>query len=96
MALARKRVKQSKNRNIEALLEMDATSLAFPDNHFDIIVAAYVLTVVPNPVQVMHELARVAKPCGVVLIVNHFRVEKGLRAAIEKSLVIRLAIRISV
>jgi phosphatidylethanolamine/phosphatidyl-N-methylethanolamine N-methyltransferase len=34
----------------------------------------------------MHELARGAKPCGVVLIVNHFSVEKGLRAAIEKSL----------
>jgi phosphatidylethanolamine/phosphatidyl-N-methylethanolamine N-methyltransferase len=83
---ARTRVKNAKHRNIEALLEMDATSLAFPGNHFDIVVAAYVLTVVPNPVQVMHELARVTKPGGIVLIVNHFSVEKGLRGAIEKTL----------
>ena len=32
------------------------------------------------------ELARVTKPGGVVLIVNHFSVSKGLRGAIEKSL----------
>ncbi len=86
LELARKRVKKSKHSNIEALLEMDATSLAFPDNLFDIVVASYVLTVVPNPVEVIHELARVTKPGGTVLIVNHFSVESGLRGAIEKSL----------
>ena len=86
LELARKRVKKSGHSNIEALLEMDATSLAFPDNHFDIVVASYVLTVVPNPVEVIHELARVIKPGGAVLIVNHFSVESGLRGAIEKSL----------
>jgi phosphatidylethanolamine/phosphatidyl-N-methylethanolamine N-methyltransferase len=84
--LARKRMKKSNHSNIEALLEMDATSLAFQDNHFDIVVASYVLTVVPNPVKVIHELARVTKPGGIVLIVNHFSVENGLRGAIEKSL----------
>ena len=86
LELARKRVKKSGHSNIEALLEMDATSLAFPDNHFDIVVASYVLTVVPNPVEVIHELARVIKPGGAVLIVNHFSVENGLRGAIEKGL----------
>jgi phosphatidylethanolamine/phosphatidyl-N-methylethanolamine N-methyltransferase len=86
LKLARKRMKKSNHSNIEALLEMDATSLAFQDNHFDIVVASYVLTVVPNPVKVIHELARVTKPGGIVLIVNHFSVENGLRGAIEKSL----------
>ena len=86
LELARKRVKKSKHSNIEALLEMDAISLAFPNNLFDIVVASYVLTVVPNPVKVIHELARVTKPGGTVLIVNHFSVESGLRGAIEKSL----------
>jgi phosphatidylethanolamine/phosphatidyl-N-methylethanolamine N-methyltransferase len=86
LELARKRVKKSSHGNIEALLEMDATSLAFPDNHFDIVVATYVLTVVPDPAKVIHELARVAKPGGTVLIVNHFSVDKGLRGVIEKSL----------
>jgi phosphatidylethanolamine/phosphatidyl-N-methylethanolamine N-methyltransferase len=79
-------VKKSKHRNIQALLEMDATSLAFPDNHFDVVVASFVLTVVPDPINVMHEIARVTKPGGAVLIVNHFSVAKGLRGAIEKSL----------
>jgi phosphatidylethanolamine/phosphatidyl-N-methylethanolamine N-methyltransferase len=86
LELARKRVKKSGHSNIESLLEMDATSLAFQDNHFDIVVASYVLTVVPNPVKVIHELARVTKPGGIVLIVNHFSIENGLRGAIEKSL----------
>jgi phosphatidylethanolamine/phosphatidyl-N-methylethanolamine N-methyltransferase len=86
LKIARKRMKNSKHGNIEALLEMDATSLAFQDNHFDIVVASYVLTVVPNPAKVIHELARVTKPGGIVLIVNHFSVESGLRGAIEKSL----------
>jgi phosphatidylethanolamine/phosphatidyl-N-methylethanolamine N-methyltransferase len=35
---------------------------------------------------VIHELARVTKPGGTLLIVNHFSVENGLRGAIEKSL----------
>jgi phosphatidylethanolamine/phosphatidyl-N-methylethanolamine N-methyltransferase len=86
LKLARKRLKKSSHGNIEALLEMDATSLAFQDSHFDIVVASYVLTVVPNPAKVIHELARVTKPGGIVLIVNHFSVENGLRGAIEKSL----------
>jgi phosphatidylethanolamine/phosphatidyl-N-methylethanolamine N-methyltransferase len=86
LKLARKRMKKSGHGNIEALLEMDATSLAFQDNYFDIVVASYVLTVVPNPAKVIHELARVTKPGGIVLIVNHFSVESGLRGAIEKSL----------
>jgi phosphatidylethanolamine/phosphatidyl-N-methylethanolamine N-methyltransferase len=86
LKLARKRMKNSSHGNIEALLEMDATSLAFQDDYFDIVVASYVLTTVPDPVKVIHELARVTKPGGTVLIVNHFSVESGLRGAIEKSL----------
>ena len=86
LELARKRMKKSSHSNIEALLEMDAASLAFQDDHFDIVVASYVLTTVADPVKVIHELARVTKPGGTVLIVNHFSVESGLRGAIEKSL----------
>ncbi len=65
---------------------MDATKLDFADASFDIAVAMYVMTVVPEPVAVMQELARVTKPGGTVLIVNHFSVEKGLRGAVEKRL----------
>ena len=65
---------------------MDATKLAFADASFDVAVAMFVMTVVPDPVAVMHELARVTRPGGTVLIVNHFSVEKGLRGAVEKRL----------
>ncbi len=81
---AKTRVKKAHSANIEALLEMDASHLKFADETFDIVMATYVLTVVPDPVKVVEELARVTKPGGTVIIVNHFSVENGLRGAIEK------------
>lgn len=83
---ARARMHKAGRGNIHALLEMDATRLEFPDASFDVVVALYVMTVVPDPVKVMHELARVARPGGTVLICNHFSVGKGLRGAVEKRL----------
>lgn len=83
---ARERAEKAELKNIEALLEMDATALRFPDSSFDAVVAMYVMTVVPEPEKVMRELARVTKPGGTVLITNHFSVEKGLRGAVEKRL----------
>ena len=81
---ARARIKKAQCTNIAALLEMDAGQLTFDDASFDVTVAMYVLTVVPDPAKVIHELARVTKPGGTVIIVNHFNVENGLRGAIEK------------
>jgi phosphatidylethanolamine/phosphatidyl-N-methylethanolamine N-methyltransferase len=83
---ARKRVTKKGGENIEALLEMDATALKFPEASFDVTTAMYVLTVVPDPVKVIHELARVTKPGGTVLIANHFSVESGLRGIVEKKM----------
>jgi phosphatidylethanolamine/phosphatidyl-N-methylethanolamine N-methyltransferase len=83
---AHERVGKAGLKNIEALLEMDATALKFPDNSFDVVVAMYVMTVVPEPQNVVREIARVTKPGGTVLITNHFSVEKGLRGAVEKQL----------
>lgn len=83
---ARERVARHGHTNVEALLEMDATALAFPDNCFDVAVAMFVMTVVPDPAKVMRELARVTKPGGTLLICNHFSVEAGLRGAVERGL----------
>ncbi len=83
---ARERAAKAKCQNVEALIEMDAQHLDFEDASFDITVAMFVMTVVPDPVAVMHELARVTRPGGTVLIVNHFSVETGIRGAIEKRL----------
>ncbi len=83
---ARERMTERQHHNVEALLEMDATALDFPAANFDLTVAMFVMTVVPDPVQVMHELARVTKPGGAVLICNHFSVEGGIRGALERRL----------
>lgn len=83
---ARERVKAEKLVNISGLYEMDASNLRFPDNSFDTVVAMYVITVVPDPQKVMLELARVTKPGGEVMLVNHFSQEQGVRGWVERQM----------
>jgi phosphatidylethanolamine/phosphatidyl-N-methylethanolamine N-methyltransferase len=56
---------------------MDATSLEFPDNHFDVVMAAYVITTVQDPHKVCREILRVVKPGGQIIAVNHTRSQNG-------------------
>ncbi|MBM3519766.1 MAG: class I SAM-dependent methyltransferase [Alphaproteobacteria bacterium] len=86
LARARLRAKRAGRTNIEALIEMDATALSFADGSFDVTVAMFVMTVVPDPGAVMAELARVTRPGGTILICNHFSVAGGLRGAVERRL----------
>jgi phosphatidylethanolamine/phosphatidyl-N-methylethanolamine N-methyltransferase len=81
---ARERVRAEGLTNVTGLHEMDAGNLKFPDASFDTVVAMYVLTVVPEPEKVMGELARVCRPGGEVLIVNHFSTEEGMRGWVER------------
>lgn len=81
---ARGRVAAHNLDHVAGLYEMDAGSLQFPDGSFDTVVAMYVITVVPDPEQVMRELARVVKPGGQVLLVNHFSQEEGVRGFLER------------
>ena len=83
---ARRRVERRRLPNVEALLEMDAESMTFPDASFDKIVAMYVLPVVENPHKLLHELHRVCRPHGDIFIVNHVRSDNRLIAAFEKGL----------
>jgi phosphatidylethanolamine/phosphatidyl-N-methylethanolamine N-methyltransferase len=83
---ARERVGKHDLRNVEGLREMDAAHLDFPDNAFDIVVAMYVMTVVPNPERVMQELERVCAPGGEVMIVNHFSQDHGARGWVERKM----------
>lgn len=55
------------------LLRMDATSLEFPDDAFDRVLASYVLSTVPEPDRTLAEILRVCRPGGRVVILNHFR-----------------------
>lgn len=84
--LARARMRAERLDNVDQLVAMDAGDLAFPDDHFDVTVAMYLMPVVPEPVKVMRELERVTKPGGTVIIVNHFSATQGMRARVEKAL----------
>jgi phosphatidylethanolamine/phosphatidyl-N-methylethanolamine N-methyltransferase len=67
-----------------SLMEMDASRLAFEDNAFDYVVAAFVISVVPDPVRVISEMKRVAKPDGRIVIINHFQSHNPMVAKVEE------------
>lgn len=81
---AQMRVHNEKLIQVAGLCVMDATRLAFPTNHFDAVVAPYVLTVVPDPAATLDELARVTKPGGEIVLVNHVGADSGPIAWIER------------
>lgn len=83
---ARARVASRRLENIEALLEMDAESMSFPDASFDKVVAMYVVSVVPRPAKLIEELHRVCRPDGEIYIVNHFQSENPIVASFERAL----------
>ncbi len=83
---AQRRVRAKALGNVEGLLVMDAARLAFPDAHFDAVVAPYVLTVVSDPHASLDELARVVKPGGEIILVNHVGSGQGPMAWIESAL----------
>ncbi len=82
---ARSKVGRHNLHQVEELRQMDARSLDFPDDHFDTVAAMHVLSVVPEPRQVMSEIARVCRPGGKVVITNHFVRETGVLARVERA-----------
>jgi len=82
---ARERVERKGLRNVQ-LFEMDAANLSFPDNSFDIVYAPYVISVVPDPVQVVREMRRVCRPGGKFIVLNHFRSPNRLLARVERAI----------
>jgi phosphatidylethanolamine/phosphatidyl-N-methylethanolamine N-methyltransferase len=81
---AMERVVEHKLDNVETLAVMDAKHLGFPDASFDVVVAQYVITAVPEPEATLDEFARVLKPGGEIVLVNHIGAETGLRRAFEQ------------
>ena len=78
------RVAEHKLDNVEALAVMDAQRLGLPDESFDVVVAQYVITTVPDPETTLDEFARVLKPGGEIILVNHLGAETGLRRSFER------------
>ncbi len=80
---AQERVVEQNLRNVEALAVMDAERMALPDRSFDVVVAQFVITAVPNPETTLDEFARVIRPGGEIVLVNHIGAETGPRRAFE-------------
>ena len=62
------------------LVEAPAEALPFADDTFDTAVATLVLCTIPDPVAAIAELARVLKPGGRLLFIEHVRSDDPDRA----------------
>ncbi|MDO6416780.1 class I SAM-dependent methyltransferase [Sphingomonas sp. BIUV-7] len=84
--LDKARARAARLDNVEAIEVMDAEDLRFADGSFDVAIAQYVITAVPNPERALDELARVVRPGGEIIITTRIGAEGGTRASIEKML----------
>jgi phosphatidylethanolamine/phosphatidyl-N-methylethanolamine N-methyltransferase len=83
---AKRRVADLRLKNVEGLAVMDAEKLEFPDNSFDVVMAQYVVTAVPNPEKALDEFARVLRPGGELIILTRVSADAGMRRFIERRL----------
>jgi phosphatidylethanolamine/phosphatidyl-N-methylethanolamine N-methyltransferase len=75
---ARRRVARRGLAQVRELAVMDARGLVYPDARFDVVVAMHVVSVTPEPEQVVAEMLRVCRPGGRLVIVNRFRTTSRL------------------
>ena len=75
---------ESRGRTNVRLWRMDATTLAFPDESFDVVYAAYVISVVPDPVAALKEMRRVCRVGGQIVLLNHFLSTHPVLSALER------------
>src|SRR6201997_5033192 len=83
---AKRRAAELKLKNVEGLAVMDAEKLEFPVNSFDVVMAQYVVTAVPNPEVALDEFARVVRPGGELIILTRVSADDGIRRVIERTL----------
>jgi len=79
------RVKDQGLSNVK-LLQMDAGAMTFADDSFDLVIAAYVVTAVPDYRKLMSEMVRVSRPGGRLVLLNHFTQASPMIAAVEKAI----------
>jgi phosphatidylethanolamine/phosphatidyl-N-methylethanolamine N-methyltransferase len=84
IAKARERLASGAFPHVREVLVMDAHHLRFPDTSFDCVVAQFVITLVAQPERVLDECARVVRPGGEIILVNHLYSERGVAAAVER------------
>lgn len=82
---AAQRVEDEALANV-TLEHMDACAMTFADSTFDLVIAAYVVTAVPDYQKLMSEMVRVSRPGGRIVMLNHFTQESPFIAAVEKAI----------
>lgn len=68
------------------LQRMDARRIAYPDGHFDKVLAPYVISVVPDPDKVLTEMVRICRPGGTVIVLNKFQSDTAAVAWFERAI----------
>jgi len=74
---------------VKGLAVMDAHKLIYADASFDCVVGQFVITLVEDPERVLSECARVVRPGGQIILVNHLYSERGIAAAVERLLALK-------
>jgi ubiquinone/menaquinone biosynthesis C-methylase UbiE len=74
--LSHEMLEQARSRAAEVgrpidLLQMDAQQLAFPDGRFDTVAISLSLCTVPDPAAALREMARVCRPDGTIVLLEH-------------------------
>ena len=68
------------------LMKMDAGEMEFADDSFDLVIAAYVVTAVPDHRKLLKEMVRVSRRGGRLIMLNHFTQDSPIVAAVEKAI----------
>jgi len=69
-----------------ALVQADAEALPFPDAAFDTVAISLALCTIPDPVKTLQELARICRPRGRIVMLEHVRSTVRPLAALQKVL----------
>jgi phosphatidylethanolamine/phosphatidyl-N-methylethanolamine N-methyltransferase len=83
LAKAKERTEAHRLKHVQ-LHRMDAGAMEFPDDSFDTVVAAYVVTAVTDHRKLVNEMIRVCRPGGRIIMLNHFSNGNKIIAAVEK------------
>jgi len=85
LALAQRRVRRARLDNV-TLRQLDAQRLPeqFAPGSFDCVVAAFVLSVVPDPLAVLRGMVHVGTPDCVYVVINHVQSRRRLVNVLER------------
>ncbi len=81
---AKEKVERGGLTHVKSLQVMDVTRIGFRDAAFDAVTAQFLITLLPRPESALDEFARVLKPGGEIVLVNHFGQAGGAIARLEE------------